>query len=621
MSPVPAVGPTLLQYELTSSPDPLQAGAAGAQLTLIASNGGEDLVECTSIALTVVAGPNAKDLLEAGDVAGLGTQVPDGWSVAGDGATRTFTPAGGGAKIGRDAVVFVLDGIAVNDQPGTTPVTIAETASAASDPPATRSAVAEVPKFPAQFAVSELSAEPLDVAYGGSTTLEWTGSPAKYTLDYDPGSGPEAHDVGPNGGYVAKDLTRFPEVVFDLVVEVTVPGQDEPLTTLRQLIVPVGTAAPTVTCFKGSVSAGQAVFSWSSANADSCALNALPGSLNASGTTPALEVDRLHYTLVAHSSQTRADSAPSAVDLELATSLERALDPLPPTLDAASTITLTSDGSTLVVVGWANWAIDVYSVDASTLATKAHVSYAVGGQPLLAVSPDGKGALVYRQADDLSWWLTLLSLPALEQEQTVEAPMPGAAAAAFSPDGRTIYVPTMGNLTVHVLDASSLQTQRSFPVPDLGSCVVSPDGGRLYIAGESVFVVCDTASGAVLGQPAIAVNAVGLALDPLRNRAYAGGFSESNFSIVDTAAFETLATIGVGLQPSGVALSPTGAAAFVANSAGQSLSVVDTTTLAVTNTVPLGEQPVDVVAAPSGLRLYVLTQGGNICVLEPRDTS
>src|SRR5207244_1352191 len=102
-----------------------------------------------------------------------------------------------------------------------------------------------VPKFPAQFTVSDLTATPPGpIDAGGSTALGWSGSPAGYTLDYDPGSGSVSKQVGNEGPYEATDLTRFPDVIFTLVVSLTVEGQDVPLVTQRQEIVQVNPAAP-----------------------------------------------------------------------------------------------------------------------------------------------------------------------------------------------------------------------------------------------------------------------------------------------------------------------------------------------------------------------------------------
>jgi hypothetical protein len=85
---------TLLSYALDSTPDPLQASSS-AQLTLIVSNTGTELVTLTQVAITLPLGQNADDLADTSD--GIGTTVPNGWSADHEtgSATFTFTPPDG----------------------------------------------------------------------------------------------------------------------------------------------------------------------------------------------------------------------------------------------------------------------------------------------------------------------------------------------------------------------------------------------------------------------------------------------------------------------------------------------------------------------------------------------
>ena len=101
-------GTTLLSYALLPSPDPLTAGATAASLTLVVSNDGSQLVNCTQIMVILPVGPNAKDLTAD---AGLQTQVPDGWDAALDGGVVTLTPVTPPAQIGREGLAFVISGL------------------------------------------------------------------------------------------------------------------------------------------------------------------------------------------------------------------------------------------------------------------------------------------------------------------------------------------------------------------------------------------------------------------------------------------------------------------------------------------------------------------------------
>lgn len=268
---------TLLSYTFLASPTPLQAGTA-ATLTLVVSNGSRQIVQATSIVVTLPVGTNARDLVA--DPSGIGLTVPGGWSGAQDGGKFTLTPGAADAgQVGAQGLVFVFDDVRVNDQPGTTLVGIDETATFEGGTAVERSTDVPLSKFPEQFQVSDLAADPLSVDAGGTVTLQWTGTPATYRMQYSPGNGPAVDvSVGDTGPYVSQPLSRTPNVVFTLVASVAVPGQDQPLTVERQLAVDVRAlsidrfdALPSITPVNGV-----AKLTWRTSNAASVVLQ--PGS-------------------------------------------------------------------------------------------------------------------------------------------------------------------------------------------------------------------------------------------------------------------------------------------------------------------------------------------------------
>ncbi|HYW11887.1 MAG TPA: hypothetical protein VE871_08020 [Longimicrobium sp.] len=230
---------TLLSYAMLPSPDPLQAGGT-ATLTLIVSNSGRQVVTVASIAVTLPVGTNAKDL--TADASGIQSQLPPGWNVSQSGGELTLRPATPeAARVAGGGLSFVFARIRLNNQPGTVAVAITETASSPAQPaPQPRTATLALYKFPPQFQVSELSAGALVVDAGGTATLLWTGTTGTYRMQYSPGNGPRVDvPVGNTGPYTTQPLFRTPNVVFTLAVSVTVPGQDQPLVTQRQLAVDV----------------------------------------------------------------------------------------------------------------------------------------------------------------------------------------------------------------------------------------------------------------------------------------------------------------------------------------------------------------------------------------------
>ena len=275
---------TLLAYAFLADPDPLQAGGM-ATLTLIVSNPGRQVVTVSSIAVLLPVGTNAKALTP--DASGIQSQLPVGWNVSqtgGELALRPATPEA--ARVAGGGLSFVFARIQLNAEPGTVSVAITETASSPAQPsPQPSTAVLALDKFPRQFSLGGLTATPLRVDPGGSATLMWSGSPADYSLYYDPGTGPVDARVGSAGPYVAANLARPAGVTFTLRVSVNVPGQDLPLLLQRQVHVDV--AAVTIDAFEASPSTvgpnGLARLSWRTSNAASVTLDPGNQTVPASG--------------------------------------------------------------------------------------------------------------------------------------------------------------------------------------------------------------------------------------------------------------------------------------------------------------------------------------------------
>src|SRR3954464_4882267 len=98
---IPGAGDTLLSYALLTDPDPLQAGASGAILTLVISNSGNAIVTVSSLVVTFLAGSNAKDLVPTPGAGGsIPPQAPTGWGLNNESGSITLTPSGSAGQIG-----------------------------------------------------------------------------------------------------------------------------------------------------------------------------------------------------------------------------------------------------------------------------------------------------------------------------------------------------------------------------------------------------------------------------------------------------------------------------------------------------------------------------------------
>lgn len=219
----------MLSYDFQTQPDPLQASPARgdlstATLTAVVSNSTHRFIECTSITFSFPIGENAKDL--SPDMTGVGVSPPDGWDISHDGGVFTATPKTvADAKIGRDGLAFFFSDVKVNRQPGRTHVIVAEATGSGN------TASFPLAKFPPDFTVGDLNADPVQVNQGGSTTLTWSGSEnATYTLKYGDNVITETADGKPlpaTGSYTADNLQDNP-TVFHLIVTQTLPGEDHP---------------------------------------------------------------------------------------------------------------------------------------------------------------------------------------------------------------------------------------------------------------------------------------------------------------------------------------------------------------------------------------------------------
>src|SRR5258707_11994417 len=117
-----------LTYALFTNPALLQAGSE-ADLTVVVSNSSSRAVACTSISFDFLEGTNSKDFFS--DAKGIGTTPPAGWIISQSGSVFTAKPdAPANGKIGGAGLTFVFSNIKVNDQVGTTNLTITDVTGA-----------------------------------------------------------------------------------------------------------------------------------------------------------------------------------------------------------------------------------------------------------------------------------------------------------------------------------------------------------------------------------------------------------------------------------------------------------------------------------------------------------
>lgn len=288
----PRAGAPLLTYAVRTTPDPLQASPQTgdpslAALTIVVSNSTRQYINCQSISFGFLQGTNARDFFA--DSTGISTVAPPGWNITQTGSTftaRPKTPQDG--QIGPGSLVFMLFNLKVNQQTGTTPLNITEVTTTSSGSTGTGTQTVNLAKFPAQFFVSSLQANPVNVALGDSSTLVWSGtSGATYVIQYQDADGnivTIAHPKGQpdqplpsTGSYTVSNLQVNP-TVFTLVVTMQVAGSDSPLQVQRQTVVAVSQLTVNFEARPTTVPAnGVTKLSWRTTQATSCTLD--PGDI------------------------------------------------------------------------------------------------------------------------------------------------------------------------------------------------------------------------------------------------------------------------------------------------------------------------------------------------------
>lgn len=266
----------LLDYAVATTPLPLQISAPGI-ITIIASNPGtysdqpaQNYVALTSLVLDFGVKGSGADNLTAVDGSALIVTPPSGWAAPiVVGLQFTFTPpVAGGNIFPAEGLAFVVANIPVNAVVGTVTLTITEVASSPGNPtepdvypPQPKQARGQtkgIGKFPADFTVGDLVAQPTIVPVGGGPVLSWSGTAgATYALAFGTtkvtrhaNQTPlQATDLYPNSATGDSLLSLPATTVFTLAVTYTPSGGSTPAVIQRQVSVDVNYPGPGIAAF------------------------------------------------------------------------------------------------------------------------------------------------------------------------------------------------------------------------------------------------------------------------------------------------------------------------------------------------------------------------------------
>ena len=137
--------------------------------------------------------------------------------------------------------------------------------------------------------------------------------------------------------------------------------------------------------------------------------------------------------------------------------------------------------------------------------------------------------------------------------------------------------------------------------------VVSPDGGRLYVACEASdeLVVADTKTLKVVGSVEVGNLPHGVCLSPDGGTAFVSNRGDDSVSLVDLEKLEVVDTIAVGDEPHGVVTDAEGETLYVANAGSADISVVDLARRSETKRLSAGRGAWGVSRSPDGGAVYV----------------
>jgi YVTN family beta-propeller protein len=290
---------------------------------------------------------------------------------------------------------------------------------------------------------------------------------------------------------------------------------------------------------------------------------------------------------------------------------------------AVDAMTLTPDGTTLYVIG----SLGLYVIDANALSvTKTISSVSAASQ---AVTPDGKYLYIASVGNtgNPQESVQVVSIANYAVVHTIL--LPSKVSAGFikiTPDGSqawlgefplnkgvrsTIVVISTGTFATNAITLPASQSP--------GAILFSPDSSTAYVPvnGPQIAVMNVATRKTVALIDSIA-SVGGLAISPDGSTLLSPSSGTSNLVALSSAG--VVANVPVGainsgsqlfLEYGGVAVSPDGKRAYVTDFASGALAAVDTSSKKVVYSVPVGNEPVSVVVSPDSSKVYVANSFSN----------
>jgi YVTN family beta-propeller protein len=207
-----------------------------------------------------------------------------------------------------------------------------------------------------------------------------------------------------------------------------------------------------------------------------------------------------------------------------------------------------------------------------------------------AFTPDGRRVYV---SNMLSNDVSVIDVHARRVVATVSVqPALQPHALAITPDGRQVWVPCGLGGGIWVIDTRTNKVTRQIMTGGFPHSVTfSPDGRTVYMTdatpGASRLFVLDRTTGAIRARIPIGTGSAMVVASGDGRRVYVTGQSGSVLTVIDAATRRVVTRVPVGRGPHGLAFTPDGRLLYVAVNDAHHVAVVDTTTDQVVATVPL----------------------------------
>ncbi len=580
---------TLLTYGLEPESveiSPATGDPSLADISVSVTNLLDVPVDCTSIDFNFLQGVGAAHLFT--DATGIETDVDSRWDILKSSGRFTATPkTSKDGRIVRRGVLFEFKKIKVNNQVGTTRVTITEVTNV--DVNNTGRVVTGLRKTPVTLQIDDFRASPAIIDEKGATTLSWSGTGgAIYSIEYLNADGVRSIIEHPKGS-LTKPLPASGSYTIEKLETATtfrlyasLAGQK---LKHKEFRVDVKPAPPGIKLFAGELTprteGSRLTLKWDTEHADYCKLSG---------------------------NDSKLDSKADAHRIEL-TSED------PPTKE----FTLTafdkdkrhSAGTELTV----NWRMEELWAVATNLMLTG-----------VAVAPDNGRVFAVgfeKTNDTIKGSLLVLHPRNLER---IGEPIPlehFPNSVAVSADQRRIYA--MADLSLWALEANTRQRIGDVISPEiLGSLVaVSSANTPVAVIGLAATADKQNLTGAVRKIDPVSLRPTGdvflldkvvtsVAVSPVNQQLFLGCHDKTIRAFDATTQRFVGNPIQVAAVPKGIAFSPDAKIIYMVGDDNNLTALIAATGVAFKESVPLGAIPTGLAISPDGEHLYVTTFDGKL---------